>query len=283
MWHLKNIPRHIHFYWGGQHLSYLRALSIKTFQRLNPDWRITLHVPAVVSTTKPAWDTLQQKNICVSEDYRSSLAGIRVQVHDFEDYGFNNHAHEVHKSDFLRWLLLATQGGVWSDIDILYFRSMNSLSDNKLDNAEIDTILCPLNPPSKHTVGFLMSSADNKFCSWMHNTSRDCYDPGVYQCMGSDILNNNFENLESFGGRFDNQFLFLDRYAVYALTSKEIERFYQPMDAGLHKKIARSGVVGLHWFAGHPLSQIFETAFTPNNADQHNNILTHVLKEFHET
>ncbi len=283
MWHLKQIPQHIHFYWGGKQLSYLRALSIKTFQRLNPQWKITLHVPRIISQAKPQWDTMQQKNICVNEDYLSSVSGINIQMHDFEDYNFDNQAHEVHKSDFLRWLLLGTQGGVWSDIDILYLRPMEQLIDNVESNAHIDTVLCPLKPPAKHTVGFLMSSPYNQFCSWMHETSRACYDPEIYQCMGSDILNQNFPGLQSFHDQFDNKFLFLDRYSVYAVTSKEIQRFFQPVEQDLKKKVARSGVIGLHWFAGHPASQAFETAFTANNADQHNNILTHVLKEFHET
>jgi len=283
MWHLKHIPKHIHFYWGGQHLSYLRALSIQTFQRLNPDWRITLHVPRIISSARPAWDTFQQKNICVTKDYRDMLSGIRVQVHDFEDYDFNNHAHEVHKSDFLRWLLLATQGGVWSDIDILYCRGMDALADNQPDNADTDTVLCPLKPPNKHTVGFLMSSAGNDFCSWMHKTSRACYDPTVYQCMGSNILNQNFADLASFHYQFEHKFLFLDPRSVYCVTSKEIEQFYQPIDQTLQKKIGRPGVIGLHWFAGHPASQAFETVLAPDNIDQHNNLITHALKEFHET
>jgi len=125
MWQLKHIPQHIHFYWGGKKLSYLRYLSIQTFQRLNPNWKISLHVPQVLSQAKPLWDTMQQKNSCIGQDYLDQLTDVDVVVHDFANYGFDNQAHEVHKSDFLRWRLLATEGGVWSDIDILYCRPMS--------------------------------------------------------------------------------------------------------------------------------------------------------------
>jgi hypothetical protein len=283
MWHLTQIPKHAHFYWGGPKLSYLRSQSIKTFQRLNPDWKISLHMPKVLSQALPQWDSLQQKNISVAKDYLDQINDVEIQIHDFEDYGFDNHAHEVHKSDFLRWRLLASSGGLWSDIDILYCRPMTSLTDNTDTNAGIDTILCPLSPPRKHTVGFLMSSAGNKFCDWMHVKSRDCYDPKIYQCMGSDVLNHNFANLQSFHDRFDHRFLFLDRNSVYAVTSKEIDKFFQPMDRDLQKKIIRSSVIGLHWFAGHPQSQEFETKFDHTTADQFDNILAYILKDTHET
>lgn len=285
MWHLTQIPKTVHFYWGRSKLSYLRFLSVESFQRHNPDWTIEVHVPAIPSNTAPAWDTFQQKNANIEHDYFDELSGIdgvTIVEHDFSDYDFDNNAHEVHKSDFLRWRLLASQGGVWSDIDILYVQPMTQLIDNTEANAHIDTVLCPLIPPNKHTVGFLMSGPDNQFCSWMHQTSRACYDPAVYQCMGSDILNRNFATLESFRERFDNEFLFLDRYSVYAVTSKQIESFFQPVDSGIKKRIARPGVIGLHWFAGHPSSQDFEAGFAPDTADQYDNLLTHVLKEPHE-
>ena len=283
MWQLKHIPQHIHFYWGGKKLSYLRYLSIQTFQRLNPNWKISLHVPQVLSQAQPAWDTMQQKNSCIGQDYLDQLTDVDVVVHDFANYGFDNQAHEVHKSDFLRWRLLATEGGVWSDIDILYCRPMSDLRDNLELNADIDTVLCPLKPPYKHTVGFLMSSVDNKFCEWMHNTSRDCYDPNVYQCMGSDILNENFPTLNSFQQQFDHKFMFLDKNSVYAVTSKEIHKFYQPVDADTKKKIAKSSVIGFHWFAGHPASQQFENVFDKSNTHRFDNLLTHALKELDET
>lgn len=283
MWHLTHIPKQVHFYWGGGPLSYLRALSVKTFQQLNPDWQVTLHRPAIVGRAQPTWSTMQQKNSQVTRDYMDQLTGIDIQTHDFADYGFDNHAHEVHKSDFLRWLLLSTVGGVWSDIDILYCRPITALRDNHAGNSQVHMVLCPLKPPKKHTVGFLMSSAGNEFCAWMHKTSGDCYDPEVYQCMGSDILNENFADLCEFEQRFGPGFLFLDPGSVYGITSKEIQRFYQPVDAHTAKKTAKPGCIGLHWFAGHPESQQFENGFDPATRWQFNNLLTKTLQDFHET
>jgi mannosyltransferase OCH1-like enzyme len=147
MWHLNRIPKTVHFYWGGSKLSYLRFLSVESFQRHNPDWAIEVHVPAIPSNAAPAWDTFQQKNVNIEHDYFSELSGIdgvTIVEHDFSDYDFDNNAHEVHKSDFLRWRLLSTEGGVWSDIDILYVKPMNSLVENVEEEYQqsIDAFLC---------------------------------------------------------------------------------------------------------------------------------------------
>jgi len=279
MWHLARIPRRLHVYWGGHRLSYLRYLTIKTFQMLNPDWEICLHVPRKISDAPPAWSTFQQKDSHVQHDYMDRVTA-DIQVHDFGDYAFDDNAHEVHKSDFLRWKLLSEQGGVWSDMDIVYVRPMVDLLDNRQRQAEIDTVLCPLMPPRKHTVGFLMASPMNDFAKWMHARSHAAYDPGEYQCMGSDILNRNFADLPDLDRQFpQHRFMFLDRNSVYAVTSKDLDRFYRPMGRAEIKKLNAAGVIGFHWFGGHPHSQQFENQLTEHNVSGFDHFLANIIQK----
>ena len=282
MWHLTRIPKTAHFYWGGTKLSYLRFLSVKSFQRYNPDWAIKIHVPAFLSNASPAWDTFQQKNINITHDYFDKLTdikGVTIVKHDFSDYNFDNNAHEVHKSDFLRWHLLSEHGGLWSDIDILYTASMSWLAENTDSNHEIDTALCPLKPPHKHTVGFMLSSQNNNFFQYIGELARTAYNPATYQCMGSDLINQRFKTFNSFAETFTNHnFIFLNKNCVYPLTSKNIDYFYRDVNIDVCKEINHKNVVGYHWFAGHPLSQEFENKFDKNNLDNYNNILVAILK-----
>jgi hypothetical protein len=284
MWHLTKIPKVAHFYWGGEKLSYLRYWTVKSFQKLNPDWKIKIHVPAVLSNAAPEWDTFQQKNINIQRDYFNELAlidNVEIVKHNFSDYNFDNNAHEVHKSDFLRWHLLNTHGGVWSDFDILYTASITSIKDNTEQNQSVDTALCPLKPPHKHTVGFMMSSQNNAFFQAIGEQARLAYDPAVYQCMGSDLINTQFDTFESFGAAFgSNSFVFLDKNCVYSLTSKDIESFYCPVDQKIQKKMSHSSVIGFHWFAGHPISQAFENELTVENVDNYNNLLSTIIKDY---
>lgn len=282
MWHLTRIPKIAHFYWGGKKLSYLRFLSVQTFRQHNPDWAIQVHIPQVLSTALPTWDSFQQKDVSIVQDYFDQLSSLNVNIiqHNFDEYKFNNQAHEVHKSDFLRWRLLSTVGGLWSDIDILYSQPMTSLAENISEYQSLDTGLVPLIPPAKHTVGFLLASENNRFYQYISKIARAHYDPNMYQCMGSDLINNNFKTFESLSEKFPKQkFAFLNRHCVYSITSKTIEYFYQPVDLNVRKKINHRNVVGYHWFAGHPQSQAFENEFTADNIEQYNNLLTVVIKE----
>jgi hypothetical protein len=282
MWHLTNIPQVAHFYWGGGPLSYLRFLSVKSFKKLNPAWQVIVHMPNINSSALPTWATFQQQNVNISKDFRDQLdtLNINIVIHDFNSYGFDNQAHEVHKSDFLRWKLLAEYGGLWSDIDILYIRSMDDLLENAETNTGIDVLLCPLSPPKKHTVGFMLGSKDNAFYKHINTLSLDNYDKNSYQCMGSELINVRFPTIESFSKQFpQHQFIFLNRHCVYAVTSKHIEQFYQPITEESQKKINNQQVIGFHWFAGHPLSQEFENNFIPETNDQYNNLLSTVVRE----
>jgi len=282
MWHLKNIPKIAHFYWGGDKLSYLRFLSVKTFRNQNPDWNILVHVPKILSTAAPAWESFHQKNVKIEQDYFDKLSEIddvKIVTHDFAEYNFDNQAHEVHKSDFLRWRLLDEYGGLWSDIDILYTKPMQALPENCEGNSNVDTALCPLSQARKHTVGFLLSSKHNDFFQYIGEQARREYNPEVYQCMGSDLINRGFETFESLQARFpDNEFIFLKKNCVYSITSGEIELFYQTVDLYVQKKLNSKSTIGFHWFAGHPQSQEFENILSHVNIDEYNNLPAHIIK-----
>lgn len=272
MWYLTQIPKVAHFYWGGGPLSYLRFLSVQSFKNQNPDWQVKFHQPAINSQAPAAWTNN------IKQDFRSQVDALDVEVvaHNFDSYGFSNQAHEVHKSDFLRWRLLATEGGVWSDIDIFYIKSIECLEENNAQHANIDVALCPLKPPHKHTVGFMMASKDNNFYKYLSDLAVVNYNPEVYQCMGSDLINTRFEDFNNFGQRFpNNKFIFLDKQCVYTITSKTIESFYQETN----KKYNRAGIIGYHWFGGHPKSQEFENSLLPETVNKHTHFLAKVIQE----
>jgi hypothetical protein len=276
MWHLKNIPQVAHFYWGGGPLSYLRFLSVKSFKKQNPDWQVKVHVPVTNSQAPTSW----ANNI--KQDFRKQIDTLDVTIvqHDFDQYGVNNQAHEVHKSDFLRWRLLATEGGVWSDIDIFYIKPMESLEANTFENSNVDVALCPLKPPHKHTVGFMLASKDNKFYSYISQLALTNYNKDVYQCMGSDLINQRFERFENFGQQFpQHQFIFLNKKSLYVITSKNVDYFYQPIDADFNTKFTGPEIIGYHWFGGHPRSQDFENDLQPNTVNDYTHFLAQVIQE----
>ena len=276
MWHLTHIPKVAHFYWGGGPLSYLRFLSVQSFKKQNPDWQVKVHQPVTNSRAPGTWINN------IKQDFRDQISTLDVSIvkHDFDSYGFNNRAHEVHKSDFLRWRLLATEGGVWSDIDIFYIKPMECLEENNLQHANINVALCPLKPPHKHTVGFMLGSKNNSFYTYISQLAQKNYNKDVYQCMGSDLINNYFQSFEDFGQQFIGyQFLFLNKKSVYVITSKTINQFYQPVNQESTKKFNSLQVIGYHWFGGHPQSQEFENNLQPDTIKNYNHFLARAIQE----
>lgn len=282
MWHLTRIPKVVHFYWGNEKLSYLRYLSVLSFRKLNPDWHIKIHIPAVLNTNPPAWETMHQKGINIGKDYFDQLEKLNVEIvkHDFSGE-FDNNAHEVHKCDFLRWKILSEEGGVWSDIDILYVKPIDDLAENIEDayQQSMDIFLCCFRK-SKHAIGFLMSAGDNVFYRKLYELAKEHYDSTQYQCIGSKLIDYNYHSQVKIRKEFgrDTSVYFIEPKSVYTLQEAEIPLFFSPPSAETLELINEPNVIGFHWYAGHPLAQEFESQLDSQNVDQFDNFLSNIIK-----
>ena len=282
MWHLTKIPKIVHFYWGNEKLSYLRYLSVLSFRKLNPDWKIKIHIPAVLNTDPPPWDTMHQKNIKINKDYFDQLKHLNVEIitQDFSN-DFDNNAHEVHKCDFLRWKVLSEEGGVWSDIDILYVKSMDELAENLDEEYQksIDIFLCCFRK-SKHAIGFLMSAGNNIFYRKLYELAKENYDKTKYQCIGSKLIDYNYHSQVKIRKAFgrDTSVYFIDPASVYSLQEAEIPTFFSPPSSETIDLINAPNIIGFHWYAGHPLAQEFESQLDLENVDQFDNFLSRIIK-----
>lgn len=157
MWHLQ-IPKIFHCYWGGNKLPYLRYLTIDSFHRLNPDWQIRYYYP-LNPVSEHSWSTTEQKYSDTWENWVDKIDSKSIQTIGISFDGIRKEMSEVHRSDYLRWQLLATIGGLWSDMDIIYIKPMDSLYINVPENADRQTVVCI----SKygHSVGFMMGVPHN--------------------------------------------------------------------------------------------------------------------------
>jgi hypothetical protein len=241
-------PKIIHFYWGkNQPLSYLRYLSVKSFHILNPDWQIKLWTPEHVSR-HITWHTGEQAPIYQGEDYFPRLSEF-VTVLDVHGHDLPPDFPEVHKSDLFRWQMLAQYGGVWSDIDILYVKSID---DALLCELNSGPVICRYNPTRKSGIG--VRHIATGFLSCGKNGNRffeDVFDFGLsriqntdYQAFGPSLLK---EYLEI---NWNRQVYNLDPVVVYPYSILEDwKRYWEPGRCTLPEK-----TIGCHWYAGHPFS-----------------------------
>jgi len=240
-WHL-NIPKILHVYWGGSILPFLRYKTIDTFMKLNPDWQVMFWYPKHPGTIV-TWETkpLDYKLDC--EDFTPMLMGLPIGKNaiDFEDFGFRNTMSEVHKSDFLRYHLLTTYGGVWSDMDILFFKPITGLKVNKPENKDIETFVCIC--WYGHSNGFFLSAKGSKFFEKMASLSIKGFNANDYLCLGPTLCNNHYPTLESINAF--SPALDIGMEAVYAHDC------YQMIVSYGNNSQSRftDDSIGIHWYA----------------------------------
>jgi len=250
-WNLNRIPKVAHFYWGEEILPFLRYLTVLSFHKFNSDWKIKFYVPLFPTKTK-TWTTNEQKYQLTGANYFSKLKkmGVEIITVDMRALGVNNNISEVHKSDFLRWYLLAIEGGLWSDMDIIYFESMNQIKINREDYNQTDTVVC-IGKDYGHSIGFMLSSPKNRYFDYLFAEARKKFNSSHYQSIGVKLLNKEFSSIESINKRFPVLFpKNISESTVYPYNATKINEIYtEPNLCRITKN-----TIGLHWYAGHPLA-----------------------------
>jgi len=239
------IPKIAHFYWGGSFLPYLRYLTIVSFIRHNPDWKVFFYTPKI-EVKNISWTTHEQKYSLFGNNYLEKVKTlpIQVEVFDFETVGLNNRLSEVHKSDFLRWHLLFSVGGLWSDMDILYFKPVPVFS------FDVGISICYYG----HSIGFLPATAGSLYYKQVLKKVKEFYKEEIYQGAGATILNKHFKNVSDIYVRFkDSKYYNMPMDLVYAYDAKHIREIFCSRS---HLRFTKNSI-GLHWYAGDILAGKF--------------------------
>lgn len=259
VWHLAKIPKKVFFYWGAQKLPFLRFMTISSFIKFNPDWEVIVYLPKKLSNYRP-WNGKQFESRCLKYiDYTprlkqlAKLGKLQLRVFDMKTIGFSNDLNEVHKSDILRYHLLHTYGGVWSDMDILYFKSIEAISVNTEVNADVKNVCRLCNDGdglAGHSIGFLMGEKGSAFWKHVFSLTASSYKKTGYQSMGPDMMNTHFPTLE--GCPHTISILRSDIY-TYDADTDTLFFNYDPDDGKKSHNHYRENTIGTHWYGGHKL------------------------------
>jgi len=287
-WKLLKIPKKAHFYWGNSVLPYLRYLTLLSFHKYNPDWEINLYIPPK-QYTGAFLDTQRSFNF-IGRDYFPNLkriSKINIKIMNFKfieekckglEKDYLSRA-EVYKSDFLRWYLLSTVGGLWSDMDIMYFKSMNDMEINNSYNKDIDNVIS-LHPKYKHSVGFMLSAPNNSYYDYILEKAKIKFNPKHYQSIGVTLLNPEFPTVESIQKKFPYiKTINLPIKTVYAYDALIIPTIYNSNNLNLYNKFS----IGLHWYAGHSLAKKYTNEINHMNYSNYNNLLCKTIRKIYGT
>jgi hypothetical protein len=273
-WNISQIPKIFHIYWGGGIMPYIRFLTVKSFIKYNPDWEIMFWYPKY-PTKHVTWHSGELCYPVECDDYASEMLKLPIisTAVDFDEIGFSNSATEVHKSDFLRLHLLTTFGGVWSDMDILYFKPITNLSVNIIENENIDTFVCISN--YGHSIGFLMSRPRSGFFRKLLLTIKSRPIPSEYQAIGPTLYNESFRDI-----KIINQIsptINLDMDVVYAHDAGSIPDLLKNITPRFTE-----GTIGTHWYAGHSQWAGFIKATNGGLINLPNNIIGNIIRKISE-
>jgi hypothetical protein len=244
-WHLTNIKKVCHTYWGGGKLPYLRYLTVKTFMRLNPDWQVILWYPSVPFRGK-SWGIekgYKELDQNLLKDYLPDLMALpitKVPV-DFNKLKFRNITAEVHKADYIRINTLYLYGGLWTDMDILYFKPMADMAANVPKNRNKEVFVCISD--YGHSTGFNLATEKSKFFETLLNNLAINFKRNEYQCWGPDIFNKYFKRLESIPKSVN-----LEMDVVYAHDCHHAKELITNVTPRFTENS-----IGCHWYAGNSI------------------------------
>jgi hypothetical protein len=279
MWYLQKIPKLAHFYWGNDTISFLRYLSVYTFKKFNPDWRIQFYYPREKYRGERTWSTPEHTVKYNGPNYLERLFALDLEPIelDLADLGIDSQIPETFKSDLLRWYLLTHIGGLWSDMDILYFRPIDNLYLNVPASQTVDAVVCLDENGwyNYHAIGFLLAAPGSRYYQFALKESYACMDLSKYQSIGSNLLRRNFPTLISIRSRFpelrvENSSLDV----VYPLNDTQVPLIYHTAD--MHYLTPRT--IGLHWYAGHQATHRFENCLTEATYADYQNIITNLIR-----
>lgn len=263
-----SVPSILHVYWGGTALVYMSYLTVYTFMKLNPDWQVIVWYPEKPYKGK-SWGNTGREMIdprrC--KDYFPDLLNLPVTKMpvNFSELGFSDNIAEVHKADYIRIHSLALYGGVWSDMDIMYFKPITELKVNVPANKDKETYVCI--GPYGHSTGFNMATEGSKFFNSLTEKINREYKSSNYQCWGPDLFNKYYRTLDLIPNAVN-----IGMEAVYAHNCHQVSEL---LNGGKARFNGYS--IGCHWYAGNSLWGSFFNNTNGGQRNLQNNIISSLI------
>ncbi len=284
----RKIPKQIFFFWGNEKMSWMRFMTLKSFRMMNPDWKMILYVSPSAVTNKQWKDEIHQDFFIYNGiNYSEQIDELNIEIRkwDISDNTIipNKNIENIspsHKSNFFKWCTLYEEGGIYSDLDIIYFKPIDDFY-NHLINNNFDTAICET---SYLSIGFLASAKHNTFYKDIFIGGFNSYTPNIYESAGIkniyklynatifkdniiDMAKKKYPELNIYNIPFD---------IVYPLGCDKIEYAFSN---DIKIIDLPSDTIGYHWYAGHPIAQKYNLLLDENNYKEHNILFTNIAKE----
>jgi hypothetical protein len=244
------IPKKLHLFWGDEPMSFLHALTVSSFHKYNPDWKIILYLP------KYGLSEIKDSPKYIGDDYLhlvQNSKSVTTKEIDLAEYDVPDGLNGAQVSDIVAYTVMHREGGVYCDFDVLWLRPW-------ADMAKCDCIGDPDNYQAIvsfselthgwHSIGVLASEPGS---DWMWNVTqiqRSVQPPYHYESFGSRMLNIHYPVLKIINNQF-GRILAVDYKTFYPYHIYGLNKLFKETDL----TFITEKVLCIHWFNGHPLAK----------------------------
>jgi len=252
---MKNIPKICHFIWTtGSPLSLLQYLSVVSFHKYNPDWRIIVHM--IKQKPEELGERIYVPHYN-SKDYFPNVENskyIEFDIVDLDKIGIEKDKHGIQVSDILRLKFLYEQGGVYSDFDMLWLKPMTHFEfiTCRGNAKDFQTTVCWHNHLGRqhYNASNIISEPGGRFLYDLLEYQKTIKPPYSYQSFNTDMLNSLFRTPALILTTY-KKILLIAYEVFYPYSIFELDRLYKKTDLS----VLSDTVMGIHWFNGHELSR----------------------------
>jgi FkbM family methyltransferase len=265
---INSIPKKAFFIWSkGTPLSYLRYLTLESFRKLHPDYKIYLYLSEGIKIKN--WNevgNLKQeyynKDKNTIKDYLPEVKKLGVEIREYNKFKNLNPAHI---SDLFRWEVLYSEGGWYFDLDQLF---LNRINNDLLNNDFV------FGGKEITYVGVLGAKKNLEFVKYVNNKQIN-------------IINSKIEDYLTFSVPLFKECLESEEYkSVKNAMQTENEVFYPvhwskipDIYEGKINISSFENTIALHWHGGHSASQEFNLNFNEKFIKSSNDSISTYLKE----
>lgn len=257
----------ISFFWEGKKLSWLRYLTIYSFRKYNPDWIINIYTSSGAESFKLWKSPEKQDFFCYTgKDYSHLLEKMNINIIEY-NYTEKYKITPSQKSNFFKWNLLANNKSFYSDFDILYVRNIDDLFNISLNYSAGLTYYY-----NYFSIGFMFSNGNSALFKDIYKNCTKLFSCINYQGAGVEILKKMNINWDSLIQKYKDVYN-IPFNLLYKYHSNIVKKIYEKNSSYLFD----SDAIGLHWYAGHPISQEFNNYVNETNYNKINSLISRTI------
>lgn len=267
------IPKIAFSFWEGDQFTYLHYITIVSFLKFNPDFRVIIYRSRTNITNKIKWLSGEQEGLSytntLSVDELGKLPNVElIDINVNAELNYSGELTSVWKSDIIRVLKLYEHGGFYIDFDTLFINKIPDFLLNMTYDFAVNTYHNVINN------AFIAAKKGSYICKVLLDAIRQ------------KLCSNNIQNIYmQFGPILYTQILYnnqeYEKYIYYIPNVMTCPYLWYEMDKLFYSNTCEynKDTFCLHWYNGALMSRRYCAQFRLENIDPTRCIFEKLLME----